>query len=116
MYEEMSVREIRSQIAELEGALAGKSSDGLLVRDGDFDVADIPPHGATCTLNWCVPRDANWVYWYPSVEAAKARLLIVARKNGRIPREDGLFVDLTAPGCQSSDCYVTRLGKEANNG
>ena len=107
-----TVTEIRNDIAQLEGELSAViGTNGLEIWNGsEGDIRDCPSGGALVTLSWCVPESANWVIWYPTVEQAKAKLLEVARRNNRAPREDGLHVDLTAPGCQSSFCYVTRRG------
>lgn len=82
---------------------------GLEIWNGrDGDIRDCPEGGATVTLNYCSPIDGNWERWYPSTEAAKAKLLEIARRDGRIPDANGLRVDLTAPGCHTSNAYVTR--------
>lgn len=106
--ETRTTEQILSDIAKLEGELATLKGEPLLIEDSGFKVRECPPGGATFTLSWCVPEDANYTEWYPTAEAAKAKLALFARKHNRAVSDDGFYVDLTAQGCQDSRAYVTR--------
>ena len=49
-------------------------------------------------------EDASYVEWYPSVDAAKAALAMVAG-DSRVER-GGAYVDLTVAGCSRSEAWV----------
>lgn len=106
--ENRTADQILSDIARLEGELAALKGEPLLIVDGGFKVRECPPGGATFTVSWCVPEDANYTEWYSTTEAAKAALTEYARKHKRVVSRGGFYVDLTAPGCQDSRAYVTR--------
>ncbi len=99
---------IRAQLAALEGELARLSDEPILIWSSwHGDCADIPPGGALLTVSWAGPAEST-TRWYPSLEAAKAALLLIARAEETAPDESGLNVDLTRHGCGSSRAYITR--------
>lgn len=102
-----TTEEIRAQLATLEGQLYVLSGKGLEIYRGPDKIRDIPPGGALLDVSWAV-SDQSYQEWYPTTEAAKAALLALARKEGCTPSDNGLYVDLTSPGCQPSSAWVTR--------
>jgi hypothetical protein len=107
-----TVDTIRAEIAALRGELAELSGEPIETWNGIADyIADPPPGGAFLDFriagDW-VNSQYSYQKWYPSVEAAKAALLKLAQREGRVPDRDGFHVDLTAPGCQTSQAWVTR--------
>lgn len=100
--------EILTEIATKEGELAELSGESLEVWNGrEGYIRRRPPGGATVTESWAV-SDLSVSRWYPTTEAAKADLAMLARAHGREVSEDGFYVDLTEAGCNPSDAHVTR--------
>jgi hypothetical protein len=109
-----NVNDVRSEITKLESELAALAGEPLLIWDGrNGDVRDCPPGGARLYVSWAI-NDRSYEEWYPTTEAAKAALLKLAHANGRVPDDQGMHVDLTAPGCHSSSARVTRNQHEVH--
>lgn len=100
----MSVESIRAEIARLEGELASIRGEPLSIRSRGGD-RDAPPGGALLEVSWAT-EDHSYVEWYATMEAAKAALLMLSRREGRAPEVDGLSVDLTARGCLPSSARI----------
>lgn len=91
------------------GQLAEFAGVPLVIEQRGEHLNDIPAGGALLEVSWAVANQ-SYTEWYPSVEAAKAALLKLARSEGRAPAEDGMYVDLTASGCHSSSAWVVPSG------
>lgn len=101
-----TVTEIRAEITRLEGELSRLSGQPIRIWDGEQGYyADVPPGGALLDIETGNASQAvQW--WYPSLEAAKAALLVYARRfnsQGGIS-ENGLLAEIDYPHV----AYITR--------
>lgn len=62
---------------------------------------------------WAV-SDQSVERWYPTEEAARAALQSLALSEGRVAREDGMYVDLTAYNYHTSYARVEVLGESSD--
>lgn len=101
--------EIRSACTAALAQIAQRDGEPLTLWTGrDGQIHPKPATGAILGVYWAV-SDQSYETWYPSVGAAQAELHALALHHGRVPREDGLYVDLTAPGCHTSYARIERL-------
>jgi hypothetical protein len=84
------IREVKQQIANLEGKLAELAGEGLLIVVGDERRHDTPDGGALLTLDFAGRAPAE-VYWYSTSESAQAALAIEGRKWGTVPYDPWRF-------------------------
>jgi len=79
--------------------------------NGGIALAEAPrPGGAVLEYMPCVPESARSVVWFPSLDQAKKALADLAEPGTAMElREDGLYLDMTIPGCHSSYARVETI-------
>lgn len=103
----LSVDGLRRLQAAIKGRITEMSEDSLVIWTGDDgDVADCPKGGVILRQRWAAGGRHDMDEWYPSLQAAKAALLDLAKANGRTPSPNGCYVDLTREGCHSSGAWI----------
>lgn len=104
----LTVDQIRAEISRLEAELATISGDPLIIWEHGETFHDIPPGGALLTYAPAL-SEYGYEHWYPTIEAAKAALLKLARENNAAVDKTGLNLDLTPEAAQfSTIAYITR--------
>lgn len=100
-----TVEEIRAEISRLEADLSCLSGEPL-----DLEYHDLPEGGAILEYAPAV-SEYGFQHWYPTLQAAKAALLKMARDSGTVPDSDGLHADMSPPAAQySTRAWITRRG------
>lgn len=103
-----TVEEIRAEIANLKGELASLSGTGLEIWNGrDGGVNECPDGGAVLSEVWALDEHSKDI-WYPTAEAAKAALALLAEEHHSAVDGSGFNLDLTAYDSHDSRAYVTR--------
>ena len=97
---------LESAIHARRAVLAGTGLTIWTQQDGT--VEDCPDYGAVLSCRWA-HSDQDDDVWYPTVEAALAALDAIARGHGRLRAPGDVFVDLTSPGCHSSEAWVQNI-------
>lgn len=92
----------RKLAAAAAGRLAELAGEGMLVSDSHGN-SDVPPGGAILHEDYDGRDHVTW--WYPTPEAARAALVLWARKQGAVPYADGWRASGHDPGVSAT---VTR--------
>jgi hypothetical protein len=106
LFATLEVDSLRAVRALLDGVIQARTGEPLDVWDGrEGRLRDTPPGGALLCVEWAV-SDHSYTRWYPTLDGAKAALLLLADKEGRGVTDNEMKVDLTSPGCVESRAYV----------
>jgi hypothetical protein len=105
---QLSLDELTKLEASIAGERARRAGEPLEIYSRGVQHASPPAGGFCLHVRWAI-SDQSYVDWYPTLEAATAAIESLAKSEGRVvDHRDGHFpsVDLTVPGCISSDAWV----------
>lgn len=98
------------QLAIIVG-LAERTGEPRTVWNGrEGTLCPTPSTGAVLHVRYAV-SDYSYDDWYPSVTLARAALRELAMRKGVEPDDGGMSVDMTSPGCHTSDAYIREVGE-----